>query len=143
MIDTVTQNNVRLLVGHHRRFSPYVESARTMIQGGVAASGIYSEDGHCTGRSTHQAAEALLQSGDRKSETSNQRSRRSTDVTGRPGGSRIRGNPSTGQHKPLAVYRSITQRLFYSSGVVVCFNASSMQRFRLYAQTIFPYRRFR
>ena len=34
LIDTVTKNNVRLLVGHHRRFSPYVESARTMIQGG-------------------------------------------------------------------------------------------------------------
>ena len=32
LIQTAAQNNVRLLVGHRRRFSPYVESARAMIQ---------------------------------------------------------------------------------------------------------------
>ena len=34
LVDTVKKNNVQLLVGHHRRFNPHVESARDIIQGG-------------------------------------------------------------------------------------------------------------
>ena len=45
--------------------------------------------------------------------------------------------------RSTCVEREMTQRLFNSSGIMVCFNASSMPRFRPYAQTTFPYRKFR